>query len=470
MWWEIREMKEISKITTLAIAVAVPGACWLLRYRSKLREAQRNRERRLYEEMRLYSRLDLRSANLNDRTRLAAIVCDAIAHAGAFRRVAVLLSDGTGGLQIAGESGLEVRTRLTIESWCTRLGTDALRNGARIRREDRCLGQPRLGRPLTDASFAVKLAERPGMLGYEQAIVTPMWTLSGRLEGAILMCADSLDDIRPSMIEDALTPIETLALKVGRSLENAALAESLMRADRLARVGVVAGGMAHALNNPLTAVVGFAELIAETSVEPRAREDAKVILREALRMRETVESVLEFGHPATDFDETVSLTEMTRLLATECAGKLAKRGVELIVQAAGEEPWVFGSKPRIREMLEHLLNHASHVVAGAELEGAGHTIRISVGRQAGQVHLVVSDTVSRFHDPAAMFDIYGIAGESLGLDLALCYRIVRSIGGEMRAFNMHPCGAAVAVELRAADLPKEAHTFSRQAAKEILSQ
>ena len=75
-------------------------------------------------------------------------------------------------------------------------------------------------------------------------------------------------------------------------MENAALAERLMRAEKLAGLGQLAGGVAHALNNPLTAVLGFAELIANTTEEARVKEDAAIIVREALRMRQTVEKVL----------------------------------------------------------------------------------------------------------------------------------------------------------------------------------
>jgi len=55
---------------------------------------------------------------------------------------------------------------------------------------------------------------------------------------------------------------------------------------------------AHALSNPLTAVLGFAELIVATTSEGRVKEDAGIIVQEALRMRQTVETLLEFWRPA----------------------------------------------------------------------------------------------------------------------------------------------------------------------------
>jgi len=67
-----------------------------------------------------------------------------------------------------------------------------------------------------------------------------------------------------------------------------------------------------------------------------------------------------------------------------------------------------------------------------------------------RVHLVVSDTGPGFREPGRMFDpIYTMqeAGDGAGMGLSLCYSIVQEHGGEISAFNMHPHGAAVAVEL-----------------------
>ena len=56
--------------------------------------------------------------------------------------------------------------------------------------------------------------------------------------------------VRRSVLEKALEPLEALAFKVERAMENAAMAERLLRAEKLSGMGLLAGGMAHALNNP----------------------------------------------------------------------------------------------------------------------------------------------------------------------------------------------------------------------------
>ena len=94
-------------------------------------------------------------------------------------------------------------------------------------------------------------------IGHSGAIVIPLWTMGGRMLGALAVGADGLMSVRRSALAKALAPMEALALKVERAMENAALAERLLRAEKLAGLGLMAGGMAHALNNPLTAVLGI---------------------------------------------------------------------------------------------------------------------------------------------------------------------------------------------------------------------
>lgn len=106
-------------------------------------------------------------------------------------------------------------------------------------------------------SFAVVL-DKIGVVsggGFRRAIVVPLWKMGGSLLGALAVGADSSMNVRRSLLRRALEPLETLALKVERALVNAALAEKLMRAERLSGMGLLAGGMVHALNNPLTAVL-----------------------------------------------------------------------------------------------------------------------------------------------------------------------------------------------------------------------
>jgi signal transduction histidine kinase len=272
--------------------------------------------------------------------------------------------------------------------------------------------------------------------------------------GALVVCAANVMNVRCRAADEAVVALEALGTKLGRAMENAELAERLLRAEKLAGLGLLAGGIAHSLNNPLTAVMGFAELIAETSGEERIRRDAATILNEARRMRETVESLLHFWRPPVRRDDPVDVTALVRRLAGECEAKLAERGVKLSVQVAEDAPVVRGNGDRLRLVLEHLLNNSAQAIASARsAAGTGpreDVIRLTVSGDASAVQIVVSDTGAGFREPGRVFDLFYTTqapGQGNGLGLSICYGIVREHEGEISAFNLHPSGAAVVVEL-----------------------
>lgn len=165
-------------------------------------------------------------------------------------------------------------------------------------------------------------------------------------------------------------------------------------------------------------------------------------------MRETVDLLLEFWRPPIRKDEPVDFTELVAELAEECREKLVNRGVRLVVETLEEHPVVRGNRDRLRQVLEHLLNNAAQAVAFAAeaKDGVEHTIRIACSHDGVSLHVIVSDTGPGFREPERVFDSFQTS-EQMGLGLSICYGIVREHGGEITAVNLHPCGAAVMMEL-----------------------
>ena len=102
--------------------------------------------------------------------------------------------------------------------------------------------------------------------------------------------------------------------------------------------------------------------------------------------------------------------------------------------------------------MEHLLNNAAQAVAAARPREADeeHLIRITVSADERMLHVIISDTGTGFAEPGRIFDPFYTTrqpGDGTGLGLSICYGIVREHGGEISAFNLHPHGAAVVIEL-----------------------
>ena len=441
---------------------------WGMLQRIKQLGAERRREQRLREELEAYGRLDVRlpgnGSPPGDMQALAKRVCRMVAGVSAFRKAAMLIRDAEGRLVVTGSTGMDDLTVEALNSWGERAKGPRLSESLGAERNGNT-GGAKMRQSMHDAasvkpwtrSFALELKHEPVRVGRDfergcaEVWVAPLWTTAGRMSGAMVVCGAA-----PEVeLAEALSPVETLSAKLARGIENAALAERLLRAERLAGLGQLAGGVAHALNNPLAAVMGFAELIAETTEEQRVKEDASMILREAVKMRETVQSLVDMWRPATPIAEPVEMTALVRELAADCEGKLQARGVRLVVEAAEEGAVLQGNRYRLQQVLEHLLNNAAQAIAEAPAAaGEKHLIRVTVRQDERGVQVIVSDTGQGFAEPARAFDPFytGLRpgqGAGLGLGLSVCYGIVREHGGEISAFNLHPRGAAVVMELPA---------------------
>jgi signal transduction histidine kinase len=421
--------------------LGLAGAALLMGHERRLHAKERRRDRRIREEFEAYARLDA-GLHGGDLRELARRVCRLVSRKSAFQRVAMLTQDGAGRMTLAGSVGMEEIIVQALHTWAERVteeSADAAPDEAGIR--------------VGEKSFAVVLGKCSAEAGCGRAIMIPLQTSTGQMRGVLAVCADSLMSLPRQTVDETILPLEALALKLSRAIEDAEVVEQLKQADKLAGDGLLATGVAHALNDPLTSVLEFAELIVETAKETRVRADAEAIVYEARRMQQTVQNLVNFDQHAPRVDEPVEIAGLVRDLAAECAEKLEARGVLLVVEAEEQVPIVRGNEDSLRLVLEHLLNNAAQAIASIDEEvedenGAKREreIRISVSHAADSLQVIVSDTGPGFKEPERVFEPTR-PGREGGTGLAICYETVREHGGEISAFNLHPYGAAVVVEL-----------------------
>ena len=459
----LTRMADVHWLCLLSLAV-LAAVAWRMCVQAKLQTAERWRERRMREELEAYARLDAAPGqgpgvdDVEARRELAKRVCLVIAEKSAFARAALLLRDAEGRLYCAGSTGVDDLTVKAFDDWGRHVveeerggsagGARTIRTG--VKSFTIPLGEwTRFDREVSTRAVQGKRERRKSRRG----IIAPIRISTGRMVGAIAVCADGSKPGWPQGLERAMGPIEALAGRIAGSIENEALADRLLRAEKLAGLGQLAGGVAHALNNPLTAVLGFAELIGETATELRVRKDAETIRAEALKMKDTVQRLTEFWRPVTLADEPVELPAILAELSAACRGKLEERNVRLHLTVGDHVPPVRGSRDRLRQVMEHLLNNSAQAIAAAgprPQEDGDHAIRVTVSHDDRALHVIVSDTGPGFREPGRVFDpFYTTKGpeQGAGLGLSICYGIVREHGGEISAFNLHPHGAAVVVEL-----------------------
>jgi PAS domain S-box-containing protein len=253
-------------------------------------------------------------------------------------------------------------------------------------------------------------------------------------------------------------------LVVGRDrTERKRFQEQLMHADRMASVGVLAAGVAHEINNPLTYVAANVELAAEAA---KALGPAGSAIGEALataaegvdRVTGIVRDLKMLSRadaPVSDRSDIVAvdvraLVESTIALSHKQLERKAR--VELV--ATG--PIVARvSRARLGQVILNLLLNAAEAIPDGT--PADHQIRVRLSSEGEQVTIAVEDTgpgipptiLPRIFDP---FFTTKPAGEGTGLGLAICHRIVTDLGGTIAAVSPPGKGATFRVSLPAASV------------------
>lgn len=210
--------------------------------------------------------------------------------------------------------------------------------------------------------------------------------------------------------------------------------EQLIRAARLATVGELAAIVAHELNNPLTAILGYSQLaMAQIEDGSPLKEDLKVIEGEALRTKEIVRRLLDFARevrPKTvEFDLNEVVEESVKVLAYE----LEASNIKVEKDLDPSLPKVMADPGQIRQVLTNMIVNAKDAM---EPKGGG-TLRLATrSREPGWVEVEISDTgvgippehLPRIFDP---FFTTKEPGKGTGLGLTVCHRIVSQHGGRI---------------------------------------
>ncbi|MGA7192415.1 MAG: GAF domain-containing protein [Anaerolineales bacterium] len=144
----------------------------------------------------------------------------------------------------------------------------------------------------------------------------------------------------------------------------------LLQAAKLAAVGEMAAGIAHELNNPLTTVTGFTELILdETSMEAPHRADIELILKEARRARDVVRRLLDFARQGERTRSKADINEIIEDVLMLTRHLIHTSGVQLSLELIKDPPWVSVDTNQMKQVFLNLVHNALQAMpAGGNLE------------------------------------------------------------------------------------------------------
>jgi two-component system NtrC family sensor kinase len=225
--------------------------------------------------------------------------------------------------------------------------------------------------------------------------------------------------------------------------------EQLLQSEKMSAIGQLIAGVAHELNNPLTAILGYAQLLESENLEARALDYASKVFKQAQRTHRVVQNLLSFARqrkPEREEFDVVKVLEESLLLRDY---DMKVSGIKLEREIDPGIPAVSGDPHQLEQVFLNIINNA----LDAMLENDGHTFKVVAGVSDNNVVIEFHDSGPGIKEANRIFEPFYTTksiGKGTGLGLSICYGIVKEHGGEISARNGKTGGAIIEVRLPSA--------------------
>jgi two-component system NtrC family sensor kinase len=239
-----------------------------------------------------------------------------------------------------------------------------------------------------------------------------------------------------SPMRDEQKSVNSIVAVMTDITDAAMLQAKLMHTEKMAAVGQLVSGVAHEVNNPLTAILGFADLLVDHPDVPElAKKDLRVIVQEAQRTKLIVQNLLSFARQTPPQRRPVQLPSILRRTLQLRSYDFNNHGVEIIENLNDKLPEVVGDAHQLQQVFLNILNNAYDAVRSTSRRGS---IEISTAQSEGMVEVIFRDNGPGIAHPDRIFDPFFTTkevGKGTGLGLSICYGIVHEHGGEIACRN-----------------------------------
>ena len=241
-----------------------------------------------------------------------------------------------------------------------------------------------------------------------------------------------------------------LLVQSEQALENLKrLQAQLVQTEKLVSLGQLAAGAAHEINNPLAAILGFSDLLADDEALPdKARSTASKIREQARRTKTLVGNLLSFARQVpperTLLDINTVVNNAVQLRTLDLRSSTTR--IETLLESV--LPGVRGDGNQLMQVFFNLISNAVDAMESHK----GGVLTIKTMRDRGNVVILFSDTGPGIKEPHRVFDPFYTTkpvGKGTGLGLSICFGIVQEHGGKILCYNRQEGGAVFRVELPA---------------------
>ncbi|MBM4044973.1 MAG: PAS domain S-box protein [Planctomycetes bacterium] len=229
------------------------------------------------------------------------------------------------------------------------------------------------------------------------------------------------------------------------------LQEQLVQAEKLSAIGALVSGVAHELNNPLTGVIGYSDLLLGSECSDEMKSALTKISREAGRCRRIVQNLLVFARKKKPERANVSVNDILEATLDLRAYQLRVDNIEVVTELDRRLPRTWADFQAFQQVFLNVINNAHDAMMGRETErrlvirtrhhAAENAIHVQFQDNG---HGITPENLRKIFDP---FFTTKAVGEGTGLGLSISYGIVKEHDGDIRVESEPGHGATVTVVL-----------------------
>lgn len=304
-----------------------------------------------------------------------------------------------------------------------------------------------------------RTAQEPTTLGLARPDGTLMWALASVTPDLSSLAPSSRSALVTftdvTATKEATDVLREADRKLRRTISSVSnLQDQLARSEHMASLGLMAAGVAHEINNPLSYILSNLSFAAERAID----QESRIALREALEGAGRVRDIVRDLKTLSRMESEEDLKPVDARNAVDAALKLAfddVRNRARVQRHFSEVPRVLGNETRLVQVMLNLVTNAAQSIAPGAPDNNQITVEVKLAETAGEVEIVVTDTgagISQDHLPKVFEPFFTTkpAGEGTGLGLSICHRLIYAMGGRIQVSSEEGSGSRFSIFLTAA--------------------
>jgi len=224
--------------------------------------------------------------------------------------------------------------------------------------------------------------------------------------------------------------------------------EQLLHSEKMAAVGQLISGVAHELNNPLTAILGYSQLLTSSGqMGPQGIEYSDKLYKQAQRTHRIVQNLLSFARQHKPERVPVQLNLILEETLALRDYDLRMNHIRVHLELATDLPYTSADPHQLQQVFLNMVNNA--VDAMLELSSEGD-LWVRTGARSDRLFIEFTDSGPGVKDASKVFDPFYTTkpvGKGTGLGLSICYGIITEHGGSIQVRNVPPRGASFTIEI-----------------------